>query len=171
NADKLSPYDYWQYWRNTEDADVGRFLRLFTTLPLEEIEKLEALEGQEINEAKKVLAHEATKMCHGEDAANEAAATAQKVFEQGSVGDDLPSIDIDEARLSNGVPVTELLVEADLADSKGKARKLIEQGGAKLNDAKIMDIDMLASSGDLTDDGYIKLSAGKKKHALVRVKS
>lgn len=171
NADMLSPYDYWQYWRNVDDEMVELLLKRFTTLPMDEVEKMAALGGQEINEAKKILAHEATKLCHGEDAANEAAATAQKVFEQGSVGDDLPTIDIDESRLSNGVPVMELLVESGLTESKGKARKLIEQGGAKLNDAKIMDIDMLVASADLTDDGYIKLSAGKKKHAIVRVKT
>ncbi len=169
NADMLSPYDYWQYWRNTEDADVGRFLKLFTILPLDEIEKLEALQGQDINEAKKVLAHEATKLCHGEEAALEAAATAQKVFEQGSVGDDLPSITIDSKTLSAGIPILDLFVEAGLAKSKGEARRLIEGGGAKCNDQKIEDIDLTANENNVTDDGYIKLSAGKKRHALVKV--
>ena len=168
NADKCSPYDFWQYWRNTEDADVGRFLKLFTTLPMEEITKLEALEGAEINEAKKILAFEATKLCHGEQAANDAAQTAEKVFEQGSVGADLPSIDVETARLDAGIPVLDLLVEAGLVESKGKARKLVEQGGAKLNDEKITDINASASGNDLTSDGHIKLSAGKKKHALVK---
>ena len=169
NADKLAPYDYWQYWRNTEDADVGRFLKLFTTLPMDEIEKLETLEGAEINEAKKVLAFEATKLCHGEQAAKEAQDTAAKVFEQGSVGDDLPSITIDTARLSGGISVLDLFVETGLTESKGEAKRLIKGGGAKLNDNKIEDMDASASDSDLTDDGYIKLSAGKKKHALVKV--
>ncbi len=169
NADKLAPYDYWQYWRNTEDADVGRFLKLFTTLPIDEIVILEALEGAEINEAKKILAHEATKLIHGEDAANEAAATAAQVFEQGSVGDDLPSIEIDPARLDAGISILDLFVESGLAESKGEVKRLIQGGGAKLNDAKIMDQDMIAASADLTDEGYIKLSSGKKKHALVKI--
>ena len=169
NADKLPAYDFWQYWRNTEDEDVGKFLKLFTTLPMGEIEKLEALQGAEINEAKKILAHEVTKMCHGEDAANEAAATAAKVFEQGSVGDDLPSITIDTARLEGGISVLDLFVETGLTESKGEAKRLIKGGGAKLNDNKIDNQDVTASNGDLTDDGYIKLSAGKKKHALVKL--
>ncbi|MEM7650947.1 MAG: tyrosine--tRNA ligase [Pseudomonadota bacterium] len=168
NADKLSAYDYWQYWRNTEDADVGRFLKLFTILPIDEIKKLEALEGAEINEAKKVLAFEATKLCHGEQAANEAQETAAKVFEQGSVGDDLPSITIEIARLSGGVSVLDLFVESGLTDSKGEAKRLIKGGGARINDEKISDMEATASDADLTGEGYIKLSAGKKKHALVK---
>ena len=169
NADMLPPYDYWQYWRNVDDEMVGLLLKRFTTLPMDEIAKLEALEGAEINEAKKILAHEATKLCHGEEAALEAAKTAEQVFEAGGVGDDLPSIDIDEARLSGGVSVLDLFVETGLTESKGEAKRLIKGGGAKLNDAKIMDMDMIAASADLTDEGYIKLSAGKKKHALVKV--
>lgn len=168
NADMLSPYDYYQYWRNVDDVMVSTLLRRFTILPIEEIEKLEALQGQEINEAKKILAFEATKLCHGEQAATDAAETATKVFEQGSVGGDLPSIDVETARLDAGIPVLELLVEAGLAESKGKARKLVEQGGAKLNDEKITDINASASGNDLTAEGHIKLSAGKKKHALVK---
>ena len=168
NAELLGAYDYYQYWRNVDDVMVGTLLRRFTILPIDEIEKFEALQGQEINEAKKILAFEATKLCHGETAAKEAAETATKVFEQGTVGSDLPSITIDGERLSAGIPVLDLLVEAGLAESKGKARKLVEQGGAKINDQKIEDIDATASSNDLTDDGYIKLSAGKKKHALVK---
>ncbi len=171
NADKLSPYDYWQYWRNTEDADVGRFLKLFTTLPMDEIAKLEALEGAEINEAKKVLAFEATKLCHGEQAAQDAQETAAKTFEQGSVGDDLPSIEIDSARLSGGISVLDLFVETGLTDSKGEIKRLIKGGGARINDNKIDDQDFNASDADLTGEGYIKLSAGKKKHALVRIKT
>lgn len=169
NKAMLSPYDYWQYWRNVDDVMVGTLLRRFTTLPIAEIEKLEALQGKEINEAKITLANEATKICHGEQAAQDAAATAAKTFEQGGVGDDLPSISIDSARLSSGVPLIDLLVEAGLAESKGKARKLIQQGGAKVNDNKIDGEDQNASDADLTTDGYIKLSAGKKKHALVKI--
>jgi len=169
NEDMLKPYDYWQYWRNTEDADVGRFLKLFTTLPLDEIARLEKLDGAEINEAKKVLAHEATKMCHGEAAALEAATTAQKVFEQGGVGDDLPSITVERARLSTGITILDLLVEAGFAASKGEARRLVQGGGIRCNDNVVSDDKFVAKESDLTDDGYIKLSAGKKRHALVRI--
>jgi len=171
NADKLSPYDYWQYWRNTEDEDVGRFLKLFTTLPMDEIAKLEALQGAEINEAKKVLAFEATKLCHGEQAAKDAQETAAKTFEQGSVGDDLPSIEIEGTRLSGGIEILELFVETGLAASKGEVKRLIKGGGARINDNKIENQEFSASDSDLTDEGYIKLSAGKKKHALVRIKT
>lgn len=169
NADMLKPYDYYQFWRNVDDADVSTLLRRFTILPMDEIRKLEALKGQDINEAKKKLAFEATKLCHGEAAANDAQATAQKVFEQGGVGGDLPSIAIDSARLKSGIVIVDLLVEAGLAASKGEARRLIEGGGAKLNDNKI-EADQKASDADLTGEGYIKLSAGKKKHALVKIK-
>jgi tyrosyl-tRNA synthetase len=169
NADLLSPYDYWQYWRNTEDADVGKFLKLFTTLPMDEIKKLEVLKDSEINEAKKILAHEATKLCHGEQAALDAAETARKVFEQGGVGDDLPVIVVDEMRLKSGVAVIDLLVEAGLAASKGEARRLIQGGGAKMNDNKIENDTAFASTSDLTAEGYIKLSSGKKKHSLVKI--
>ncbi len=168
NADLLSPYDYYQYWRNTEDADVGRFLRLFTTLPIAEIKKLEALKDKEINEAKKILAHEATKMCHGEQAANDAQSTAQKVFEQGGVGDDLPSISLPASRFTQAVPVIDLFVEAKLASSKGEARRLIQQGGAYVSDNKVENTEQTVSDSDFTKDGYIKLSAGRKKHALVK---
>ncbi|HRQ61198.1 MAG TPA: tyrosine--tRNA ligase, partial [Alphaproteobacteria bacterium] len=169
NADMLSPYDYWQYWRNADDVMVGTLLRRFTILPMDEVKRLEALKDSEINEAKKILAFEATKLCHGEQAALDAAETARKVFEQGGVGDDLPVITIDGARLSSGVPVIDLLVEAGLAASKGEARRLIQGGGAKLNDNKIESDAATASGADLTADGQIKLSAGKKKHALVKV--
>nr|MBX2835099.1 tyrosine--tRNA ligase [Micavibrio sp.] len=169
NADMTSPYDYFQYWRNVDDAMVGTLLRRFTLLPMDEIKKLEALDGAEINEAKKVLAFEATKLCHGEAAAQEAAETAQKVFEQGTVGDDLPSITINPARLDVGIAIPDLFVEAGLAESKGEVKRLIKGGGAKMNDAAIMNLDMIAARADLTDEGYIKLSAGKKKHALVRI--
>lgn len=169
NAEMLSPYDYYQYWRNVDDAMVGTLLRRFTILPMDEIKKLETLKDAEINEAKKVLAFEATKLCHGEQAASEAQDTAAKVFEQGSVGDDLPSITIETARLSSGISVLDLFVETGLTESKGEAKRLIKGGGAKLNDNKIEDMDASASDSDLTDEGYIKLSAGKKKHALVKI--
>lgn len=168
NAKMLSPYDYYQYWRNVDDVMVATLLRRFTILPIDEIEKLEALEGAEINEAKKILAFEATKLCHGENAAKDAETTAQKVFEQGSVGDDLPSIEIASARLSEGVSVLDLFVETGLTESKGEAKRLIKGGGARINDEKIDNLELCASQNHLTDDGYIKLSAGKKKHALVK---
>lgn len=171
NANLLSPYDYYQYWRNADDVMVGTLLRRFTILPMDEIRKLEALEGAEINEAKKILAYEATKLCHGEAAAQEAAATAQQVFEQGGVGDDLPSIEIDAGRLGQGIAVLDLFVETGLAASKGEAKRLIKGGGARINDNKIDDQDLSASDSDLTADGHIKLSAGKKKHALVKLKA
>ncbi|MFK7839850.1 MAG: tyrosine--tRNA ligase [Bdellovibrionales bacterium] len=169
NANKCSPYDFWQFWRNTEDADVGRFLKLFTTLPMNEIAKLEALQGADINDAKKILAHEVTKMCHGEQAAIDAAETAAKVFEQGSVGDDLPCITIDASRLKSGIGILDLFVETGLTASKGEAKRLIKGGGAKLNDTAINDQNANASSENLTPEGHLKLSAGKKKHALVKV--
>ncbi len=169
NADQTTPYDYYQYWRNVEDADTARLLKIFTLLPMDEIKKLESLQGQEINEAKKVLAFEATKLCHGEQAATDAQDTAQKTFEQGSVGDDLPSIEIDAARLGEGISVVDLLVETGLASSKGEARRLIKGGGARVNDNKIEAEDQNISTAELTTDNYVKLSSGKKKHALVRV--
>lgn len=165
----LSPYDYYQYWRNVDDVMVGTLLRRFTILPIGEIKKLEALRDAEINEAKKILAFEATKICHGEAAALDAQATAQKVFEQGGVGGDLPSITIERSRLDNGIPVIDLLVEAGLVASKGEAKRLIQGGGARVNDNQIKDVDAKLAASDLTQDGYIKLSSGKKKHALVRV--
>ncbi|WP_448205780.1 tyrosine--tRNA ligase [Azospirillum sp. sgz302134] len=168
-ADKLSPYDFWQYWRNTEDADVGRFLRLYTELPLDEVARLESLPGAEINEAKKILAHEVTKLAHGEEAALEAAETARRTFEQGAAAEGLPSIDVPRAELEAGVPVVDLLVSTGLAASKGEARRLIKGAGAKMNDAAIADEAAKATAGDLNADGVIKLSAGKKRHALVKV--
>src|SRR5581483_839174 len=137
NPERLSPYNYYQYWRNTEDADVGRFLKLFTELPLDEIARLEKLRGSEINDAKKVLALETTTLLHGADAAREAAETARRTFEQGGVGDDLPTINIPSAELAAGINVCTLLVRAGLAESNGEARRLIKGGGAKLNDQKI----------------------------------
>ncbi len=169
NEDMLSPYDYWQYWRNSEDADVGRFLRLFTDLGLDEIEKLESLEGSEINEAKKVLAFEATRMCHGEKAATLAGETASETFEKGGLGNELPTIEISRADLQSGIPAFEIFFRASLCSSKGEARRLIKGGGARLNDTVIDVETRTISLADLSPDGVIKLSAGKKRHAVVRV--
>ncbi|CAO3418291.1 tyrosine--tRNA ligase [Azospirillum doebereinerae] len=167
-ADKLSAYDFWQYWRNTEDADVGRFLRLYTELPLDEIARLEALEGAGINEAKKILANAVTRLAHGEEAALEAAETARRAFEEGAAADGLPTIDVARADLDAGVPVVDLLLSGGLAASKGEARRLIKGGGAKLNDATIADEAAKATAADLSADGVVKLSAGKKRHVLVK---
>jgi tyrosyl-tRNA synthetase len=169
NKNMFSPYDYWQYFRNVDDADVGNLLARFTMLPMEEVKRLAALQGSEINEAKKILAYEATKLCHGEAEALAAAETAKKVFEQGGVGGDLPSITIPLARLDSGVAVIDLLVEAGLAASKGEAKRLIEGGGAKCNDAVVTDFAATLLSEHVTEAGYIKLSAGKKRHALVKI--
>lgn len=169
DSDMLKPYDYWQYWRNTSDADVGKFLRLFTDLPLDAIAKLEQREGAEINEAKIILANEATKMLHGEQAAKDAEATAKKVFEQGGIGDDLPVVQIEKAKLDEGISISQLFTESGLTASNGEAKKLIQGGGAKINDEKIAEIGLMVKAEHLKD-GVIKLSAGKKKHALVKVK-
>jgi tyrosyl-tRNA synthetase len=168
NDDRLGAYDYWQYWRNTEDADVGRFLRLFTDLPLPEIARLEALQGAEINQAKILLATEATALAHSRAAAEAAAETARRTFEQGGVGDDLPVIDVPRAELERGIAAFELFRRAGLATSNGEARRLIKGNGARLNDAAIADENQRIALEDLTSDGYIKLSAGKKRHALVK---
>ncbi len=168
NEDMLGGYEYWQYWRNTEDADVGRFLRLFTELPTDEIARLEALGGAEINEAKKVLADEATRLCRGDDAARQARATAEKTFEQGVLDDGLPTVDVSAAALSDGEGILTLLVAAGLASSNGEARRLIKGGGAKINDRQIVDEKMYATDADVNDDGFVKLSIGKKRHVLLR---
>lgn len=169
NAELLLPYDYYQFWRNADDAMVGTLLKRFTMMPMDEIAKLEALKGQEINEAKKILAFEATKLCHGEQAAKDAEATAQKVFEQGSVGDDLPTIEVSLTDLESGIAFVDLFVSSGLASSKGEVKRLIKGGGAKCNDKSVQDIEMVVTAAnDLTDDGYVKLSSGKKKHVLVR---
>lgn len=168
NEDKLSSYYYWQFWRNTEDADVGRFLRLFTELPLDEIARLEKLEGREINDAKIILANEATTMCHGEAAAAAAAETAKKVFEQGSTGGDLPTVEVSKSDLDAGIPAFKLFVLSGLCDSNGAARRLIQGRGGKLNNAVIEDANQLITSGDMSNGGEIKLSFGQKKHALIK---
>ena len=165
NKAMLSPYDYWQYFRNVDDADVGKLLARFTMLPMSDVNRLAGLQGAEINEAKKILAHEATKLCHGEQAAQDAAATAQKVFEQGGVGGDLPTFIIS---LEKPVLIIDLLVVAKLAASKSEAKRLIEGGGIKCNDVSVADIAAMVSTADLTDNGYLKFSAGKKRHALIK---
>ena len=170
NEDKLSAWDYWQFWRNTEDADVGRFLKLFTELPLDEIARLEALAGAEINEAKKILANEVTRMAHGEAAAEQAAETARKTFEEGAAADTLPSVDIPKAELEHGIPAFALFARVGLAASNGEARRLIKGGGAKLNDQTLTNETALISTSDIRNDA-IKLTAGKKRHLLVRVAS
>ncbi len=170
NKDMLSAYDYWQYWRNTEDADVGRFLRLFTELPLKEIEKLEALRGADINEAKKILANEATKLCHGERAAKQAADTAKKTFEQGALGADLPVYNIAAETLGKGLAAYEILRLSGLAESGGEAKRLIRGGGARINDEKIEDENMSVTPAFFNKEGTLKLSSGKKKHMLVKLK-
>ncbi len=168
SAHRLPPYDYWQFWRNTDDADVGRFLRLFTDLPLDEIARLERLEGSALNDAKQVLATEATALCHGREAAEAAAATARRVFAEGGTGDELPTIEVARAELERGIAAIELLVQSGLAASKGEARRLIKQGGARLNDRAIAAETQLVGLADISDEGTIKLSAGKKRHALVK---
>ena len=167
NDDMLPVYDYWQFWRNTEDADVGRFLRLFTELPLDEISRLEKLEGAELNDAKKILATEATAMCHGRDAAEKAEATAHETFEGGGTSADLPSVAIDAKQLAEGLGLLEAFVIAGLAKSNGEARRLVQGGGAKVNDAPQNDIAATLTEADV-QEGSIKLSFGKKRHVLLR---
>ncbi len=169
NEKRLSAYDYWQYWRNTEDADVGRFLRLFTDMPLAKIEELEKLEGSDINSAKKILAFEATKLCRGEDVANAAAKTAEKVFEQGGIGDELPMVEVKITELNAGIGLLGAFTLAGLTTSNGEARRFATQGAIKVNDIKINDIKYMITNNNINNDGVIKLSLGKKKHALIKV--
>jgi tyrosyl-tRNA synthetase len=166
-ADRLSPYEYWQFWRNTEDTDVGRFLRLFTDLPLAEITRLEQLGGAEINDAKKVLATEATALAHGRVAAEAAAETARRAFEEGEAAATLPSVAVPSADLASGIPAFRLFAEAGLVASNGEARRLIRGGGARVNDIAVSDEGLLITEADLRD-GAVKLSAGRKQHRLVR---
>ncbi|MDP3174987.1 MAG: tyrosine--tRNA ligase, partial [Phenylobacterium sp.] len=167
NADMRSPYDYWQFWRNTEDADVGRFMRLFTDLPLDEISRQEALPGAQINEAKKLLANAATTLLHGVEAAQTAAEAASAAFEQGRVSDDLPSYSVPQADLDAGVVLAALAADAGLAGSRGEARRLAQGGGLRVNDQAETDANRLVTTADLVD-GVVKLAAGKKKIVLVR---
>jgi tyrosyl-tRNA synthetase len=168
NADMVSPYDYWQYWRNTEDGDVARFLKLFTVLPLNEIARLAALKGQELNEAKKVLATEATALVHGRAAAEEAAETARRTFEEGSLAETLPTVEIPASELDNGIGVLAAFVRAGLASSNGDARRQIKGGGIRVNDAAVTDEKMVLTRAQLTPQGVVKLSLGKKKHVLLK---
>jgi len=168
NDDRLSPYEFWQFWRNTEDSDVVKFLRLFTEISLDEIKKIELLEGSELNDAKKVLASEVTKLCHGSIAAESATNTAQKIFEKGLLGEDLPSVLIDLKALEEGLWVLEAMRKAELIRSNGEGRRLISNGGARLNNVVIIDPDLKIRITDADKDGVIKLSSGKKRHVLLR---
>jgi tyrosyl-tRNA synthetase len=169
NPDLVSPYDYWQYWRNTEDGDVARFLKLFTILPLDEIARLAALKGQELNEAKKVLATEATALVHGRAAAEAASDTARKTFEEGTLAESLPTIEISRADLSSGLGVLTAFAEkAGLVASNGEARRQIKAGGLKVNDVPVSDEKITLTTKDLTPEGVIKLSLGRKKHVLLK---
>lgn len=171
NADLLSPYDYWQFWRNTEDQDVGRFLRMFTTLPLDEIKRLEKLEGSDINEAKKVLADQTTTFLHGKEAVQEARTTAEKLFESHSANLDetsLPTLLLTNEEIGKGIPIIDLFCRLGLTNSKGEARRLIEGGGARLNDEPIQDELLVLSLSSFKGQELLKLSAGKKRHGLVK---
>jgi tyrosyl-tRNA synthetase len=168
NADLVSPYDYWQYWRNTEDGDVARFLKLFTVLPLDEIARLAALGGADINEAKKVLATEATALVHGRAAAEEAAATARKTFEEGALAETLPTIEIARRDLDAGFGVLTAFHKGGLAASTSEARRQVKAGGLKVNDVTVTDGKMVLTPKDLSPEGVIKLSLGKKRHVLLR---
>ena len=164
NADRVSPYDYWQFWRNTEDADVGRFLRLFTELPLEEIARLENLQGADINAAKTLLATEATRMCHGEEAAEQAAQTAKRAF----AGDAAEGLRTYTLMDSQSIAIVDVVVALGMASSRSEARRLIDQGGVKLNDRSVTSPTSSISSTDLGPDGTARLSVGKKRHGLIR---
>ncbi|OHV81168.1 tyrosine--tRNA ligase [Rhizobium sp. LCM 4573] len=168
NKDLLPVYDFWQYWRNTEDGDVIRFLKLFTTLPMDEIARLSALAGSEINEVKKILATEVTAMLHGRTAAEEAAETARKTFEEGALSENLPSVEIPGAELDAGIGLLSLMVKAGLAASNGEARRHVQGGAVRINDEAVTDERRIVGSGELTADAVIKLSLGKKKHFLIR---
>jgi tyrosyl-tRNA synthetase len=168
NADMKSPYEYWQFWRNTDDADVERFLKLFTILPLEEIVRLAALRGAEINEAKKALADSATALLHGPEAARQAAETARQTFEEGAIAENLPTIEIPRSELEAGIGVLAAFVKAGLVASNGEARRQIKGGGLRVNDAAVSDEKMVLAPKDLTPERVIKLSLGKKRHVLLR---
>ncbi len=165
NAEMRSPYEFWQFWRNTTDADVGRFLKLYTELPIEDCERLGALEGSEINEAKIVLANAVTALLHGAEAAETAEATAREVFEKGGTGDDLPTLRLTTADIGDGISVVQLITRSGLAKSGKEAKRLIAENGARMNDAAVTDTGLLIRPEDLSEP--LKLSAGKKRHALV----
>jgi tyrosyl-tRNA synthetase len=168
NPDMASPYDYWQFWRNSDDADVGRFLKLFTELELNEIAKLERLEGAELNEAKKILATEATALVHGREAADRAAETARVTFEQGAIAETLPTFEMTRAELETGVGVLNASVTVGFVPSTSEARRQIKSGGLKVNDEAVTDTRRAITLADLTPEGVIKLSLGKKRHVLIR---
>ncbi len=168
NPAMLSAYDFWQYWRNTEDADVPRFLKLYTTLPMAEIDRLSKLAGSEINEVKKILATEVTAMLHGRANAEEAAETARKTFEEGALAENLPSVEIAKSELDAGIGLLALLVKAGFAASNGEARRHVQGGAIRINDKAISDERKLIGTNEITADGVIKVSMGKKKHVLVR---
>jgi tyrosyl-tRNA synthetase len=168
NADLVSPYEYWQYWRNTEDADVGRFLKLFTILPLEEIARLAALKGEEINEAKKVLATEATSLVHGRAAAEEAAGTARTTFEERTVSEGLPTAHVPRKRLEEGITIADASILAGFCNSKGEVRRAIANNSIAVNDSRITNFDFTIGEKDLTAEGMIKLSFGRKRHVLLK---
>ncbi|MCZ8104179.1 MAG: tyrosine--tRNA ligase [Burkholderiales bacterium] len=168
NEEQLSAWDYWQFWRNTEDADVGRFLRLYTTLPMDEIRRLEALQGAEINEAKKVLATEATALMHGRDKADASAETARRTFEEGQAADSLPGIAVPAAEFSAGLGVLSAFVRAGLVASTGEARRQVKGGGLRVNDAVVTDERAVIGVADLNADAAVKLSFGRKKHVLLK---
>jgi tyrosyl-tRNA synthetase len=168
NADMKSPYEYWQFWRNTDDADVERFLKLFTTLPLDEVARLSALQGAEINEAKKALADAATTLLHGAEAAGVAAQTARQTFEEGAIAENLPAVEIARPELEAGIGVLTAYVKAGLVASNGEARRQIKGGGLRVNDAAVTDEKRMLTSADLTPEGVIKLSLGKKRHVLLK---
>ena len=170
NEDRLSAFDFWQFWRNTEDADVPRFLRLFTELPMDEVKRLEALEGAEINDAKIILANEVTKLCHGEDAASQAAETARQTFAAGKMADGLPQITLSQDEVS-GLSILDAFIKTDLASSKGEVRRLIKGGGARLNNVAITSDEAVLSLDDFADEGRCQLSSGKKRHALIVLSS
>jgi len=168
NAELLSPYEYWQYWRNTEDADVERFLKLFTVLPLDEIAKLAALHGQDINEAKKVLATEATALVHGRTAAEEAAATARTTFEEGGLAANLPTIEVARGDVAGGLGVLAAFVKAGLAASNGEVRRAIANNAILVNDVRVTSDKAVIGEADVTAEGVVKLSLGRKRHVLLK---
>jgi tyrosyl-tRNA synthetase len=168
NADLMSPYEYWQYWRNTEDADVERFLKLFTVLPLDEIARLAALRDQEINEAKKLLATEATALVHGREAADEAAATARTTFEEGGLGASLPTVELPRRELAAGLGVLAAFVKAGLAASNGEVRRAIANNALMINDVRVTSDKATVGEADVTADGVVKLSLGRKRHVLLK---
>lgn len=167
NADMRSPYEFWQFWRNTTDADVGRFLKLYTELPIEDCDRLGALEGSEINNAKIILANEVTTLCHGAEAAAAAEATAREVFEKGGIGDDLPTVALTSDEVGDGISIVQLIVRSGLAKTGKEAKRLIAENGAKIDDAPLTDAGLMINVDALANP--IKLSAGKKRHALVKL--